>query len=141
MLWYKDLYVGERAAKKRASIIRMMRSGKVSAAAYAILPAANEKNLLDILQASQLCGEQGALRRRLTGTEPLILGIAWSYEDALRLAGRMVDEVYRATGAFDLRAYLGLESYLGEKGCPGEDGCGRAAWQTGQAADDAEVVG
>ena len=141
MLWYKDLYVGERAAKKRASIIRMMRSGKVSAAAYAIRPAANEKSLLDILQASQLCGEQGALRRRLTGTEPLILGIAWSYEDALRLAGRMVDEVYRATGAFDLRAYLGLESYLGEKGCPGEDGCGRAAWQTGQAADDAEVVG
>lgn len=113
MLWYKDLYVGARAEKKRASLIQRIRSGQASALAYVILPAANEKNLLDILQASQLCGEQGMLWRRLTGGEPLILGVAWGYQDALELAGRMVDEVYRATGAFDLESYLELDGYLG----------------------------
>ena len=135
MLWYKDLYVGERAEKRRASIIQTMRSGKAAPSAYAILPAANGKDLLDILQALQLCGEQEALWSRLTGREPLILGIAWGYQDALELAGRMVDEVYRATGAFDVKAYLGLDGY------PGSDGYGKAAGRIDRAADDAEVVG
>lgn len=106
MLWYKHLYVGERAEKKRFSIIQRLRSGDIPAKAYVIVFPANPSNLLDIWEASQICSQEWEERRKESGQELLILGIAWGYEDALNLAGQMVNEVYQATGGFDLKTYF-----------------------------------
>lgn len=111
MLWYKKLYTGEMAEKKRFAIIQKIRSGAVPAFAYVIVPAANPRNLLDIYPAAEVCTPHEEERRRQEGRELLILGIAWGYQDALQLAGRMVDEIYRATGGFDFRSYLELAEY------------------------------
>ena len=106
MRWYKHLYVGEAAEKKRFSIIQRIRSGDIPAKAYVILYLANPNNLLDIWEASQICSREWEKRREAEGEELLILGIAWGYQDALGLAGQMVNEVYQATGGFNLREYL-----------------------------------
>lgn len=111
MLWYKNLYTGEIAEKKRFAIIQKIRSGSIPASAYVIVPAANPRNLLDIYPAAEVCGAEEQQRLQQSGRELLILGIAWGYQDALQLAGRMVDEIYRATGGFDFREYLGLAEY------------------------------
>lgn len=109
MLWYSHLYVGEAAAKKRFSLIRKIRSGPVPRKAYVIVPASNEKNLLDIWEASKACAPQMEEYRRQSGQgELMILGIAWGYREALELAGQMVNEVYQTTGGFDIRKYLGI---------------------------------
>lgn len=106
MLWYKHLYVGEGAKKKRFSLIQRIRSGNIPSKAYVILEPANPANLLDIWEASQICSQEWEERRRAEGREIQILGIAWGYQDALELAGQMVNEVYQATGGFNLREYL-----------------------------------
>lgn len=104
MIWYKKLYTGEAAKKRRFSIIQKLRSGAASASVYVVVPAANSRNLLDIYSAPNFY-----LREKQK--PQLILGIAWGYPDALNLAGKMVDELYRATGGFDFWAYLGLGEY------------------------------
>lgn len=143
MLWYKKLYTGETAEKKRFAIIQKIRSGGIPASAYVIVPAANPKNLLDIYLAADVCTPQEDERRRQSGRELLILGIAWGYEEALELAGQMVDEVYRATGGFDLRAYLGLAEYdsllLQAAGKP--ENCCVAVSDTSDASDAAVDLG
>ena len=36
----------------------------------------------------------------------LIVGVALDFEDAARLSARIIDEVYRKTGGFDVKAFL-----------------------------------
>ncbi|MCI8951432.1 MAG: hypothetical protein HFG49_15605 [Lachnospiraceae bacterium] len=111
MFWYNNLYTGKTAEKKRFSIIQKIRSGSIPAKAYVIVPASNRKNLLDIWEASQACTSEAEERRKKAGEELLILGIAWGYEEALELAGQMINEVYQATGDFDIRSYFRVEEY------------------------------
>ena len=104
MIWYKKLYTGEAAKKRRFAIVQKLRSGTASSSVYVIVPAANPKNLLDIYSAPNFYPRE---KRK----PQLILGIAWGYQDALNLAGKMVDELYQATGGFDFLTYLGLDEY------------------------------
>ena len=74
-----------------------------------IVPASNERNLLDIWEAPSVCTPEAEERRgRLGQDELLILGLAWGYGEALELAGQMANEVYQATGGFDVKGYLGI---------------------------------
>ena len=99
MRWYERLYVGEKAKKDRYSVIQAVREERASG--YFILtPASNEKNLLDIYPALTL--KQPYYRKQ----ELLIVGVAVDYEDAAVLAGRIISEVYKRTGGFDVRAFL-----------------------------------
>lgn len=99
MRWYEKLYVGEKAKKKRYSIIRAVRAGKKSGYYILTLPS-NDKNLLDIYPAITL--QQPYYREK----DFLILGVAADYEDAANLAGTVISEVYRKTGGFDVAGYL-----------------------------------
>ena len=36
----------------------------------------------------------------------MIVGVALDFEDAARLSARIIDEVYRKTGGFDVKAFL-----------------------------------
>ncbi len=124
MLLYKKLYTGEAAEKRRFSLLQKLRKGKAPAGAYVILPPPEASaNLLEIYPASQVLGKNEARFRRLRGKEPLILGLAWGYQEALLLAGQMVNEIYQATEDFDFRMYLELEEYdslTGDENTAGE---------------------
>ncbi len=109
MLLYKGLYTGERAERHRPALLRRIREGRPPLGVYVILlPPCGTGNLLEIYPAGQILGENEARFCRIRKREPLILGVAWGYREALILAGRMVDEIYHATGGFDFAAYLGL---------------------------------
>lgn len=99
MRWYERLYVGEKAKKKRFSIIRAVRAGK-SSGYYILTPASNEKNLLDIYPAISL--QQPYYKEQ----DLLIVGVAADYEDAAMLAGRIIGEVYKKTGGYDVSGFL-----------------------------------
>lgn len=99
MRWYERLYVGERAKKKRYAIIQAVREEKKSGY-YVLTPASNEKNLLDIYPAVTL--QQPYYREQ----KLLIVGIAADYQDAAMLAGKIIADVYRKTGGYDVRGFL-----------------------------------
>lgn len=100
MRWYKHLYVGENARKRRFSIIQKIRRNKLQPGIYVITPASNGNNILDIYPAVTL------MQPYYQESDQMILGIADGYDEALLLAGRIVDEMYRETGAFHLDKFL-----------------------------------
>ncbi len=90
MRWYERLYVGEKAKKFRYSVIQAVRERR-PLGYYVLTPAVNEKNLLELYYRDQ---------------DLLIVGVALDFEDAARLSARIIDEVYRKTGGFDVKAFL-----------------------------------
>lgn len=100
MQFYERLYTGERAAGKRFFILRRLRKKQVFPELYVITPASGGNNLLDILSCREL------YRPWREAGDPLIVGIALGYDDACLLAGRIVNEVYQATGGFDVKGFL-----------------------------------
>lgn len=103
MYFYKHLYVGEQAKKHRFSIIQKIRNQEIQRGVYLLTPASNDSNILDIVPS--MTWQQMEQWNQMEN-EPLIVGIAEGYEDALLLAGRIVEEMYRETGMFHLRSFL-----------------------------------
>ncbi len=99
MRWYDRLYVGEKAKRHRYEIIQAIRQENGWGYYVLTLPS-NEKNLLELYPAVTLkqpyYREQGLL----------IVGVAADYEDAVRLSGRIVKQVYDKTGGFDISGFL-----------------------------------
>ena len=65
-----------------------------------ITPASNGNNILDIYPATTF------LSPYYREKEFLIIGIALGYGEALKLAGRIVEDMYQKTGAFCLDDFL-----------------------------------
>lgn len=101
MLWYEHLYVGEKAKKRRFSIIQNIRRNRFQAGVYVITPASNKQNVLDIYPAAVLLEPHYRDNEEL-----LILGIGEDYFETLEVARKIVDDIYRTTGGFSLDEYL-----------------------------------
>ena len=92
-------YVGEKAKKRRIGTFLAVRNGRLMW--FDVLPvAAGDRNRLDIYPALTL---------KLPYYEKqdlLIVGIAADFEDASMLAGRIICEVYKKTGGYDVNSFL-----------------------------------
>ena len=102
MRWYERLYVGEKAKKNRFSILQAVREEK-SSGYYILTPASNPKNLLDIYSAHAL--KQPYYKQQ----DLLIVGVAADYQDAAVRVGRIVGEVYKKTGGYEVGSFLKME--------------------------------
>ena len=91
MRWYKHLYVGQKAKKKRFTIIQNIRKGRFQAGVHVITPASCGENLMEYYSKKE---------------DLLILGIAADYYEALEVARDIVDEMYHTTGRFSIREFL-----------------------------------
>lgn len=100
MTWYEDLYVGESIVHKTSKIKWKIRHNAGQLNIYVISLASNEANLLDIIPAQELL-QKGYPKRDMH-----VIGLAKGYDEAVDVAVSIVDEVYRSTGAFDVRSYL-----------------------------------
>lgn len=100
IIWYSRLYTGKKARKRRRSIIRGIRNGRFQVSAYVITPPSDGHNILDIYPASML------MHPLMADREIRILGIAYGYQEALEVAGAVVQDMYRATGGFCLNEFL-----------------------------------
>lgn len=100
MEWHKDLYTGEsiRGRQKKVKWKIMHNAGQPFV--YVLTLASNEENLLDIIPAREL------LQKHYPKRGLYVVGLAGNYNEALALAGHIVNEVYRATGGFDVRGYI-----------------------------------
>lgn len=103
MRWYERLYMGEKAKKNRFSIIQAVRKEKTSGY-YILTPASNERNLLDIYPAIAL--KQPYYKNQ----DLLIVGVAADYADAAMLAGRIVGDVFKKTGGYDVTGFFMSET-------------------------------
>ena len=68
---------------------------------YFIAVEANPDNLFESFHAAHL--KESAFYRQ----KRYIVGIASGYDEALELVQRMVEDVYRETGGFQVREYFG----------------------------------
>ena len=106
--WYSRLYVGDKAKKKRYRIIQGIRKSKPGPEINVITPASNGNNILDIYPALAL------LSPFYKEKEFFILGIAADYWEAMEVAGRVIHDLYRKTGSFDLTDFLNEERKSGK---------------------------
>lgn len=100
MNWYRNLYTGKTAEKKKEKLIQEIENEIYKGNTYLITLAANPRNNLEILSVHQL--RFSYIRRNC----PMILGIASSREEAMEVFQKIVNEVYSATGDVKLRAYF-----------------------------------
>ncbi len=100
IVWYEHLYMGAKARRHRFAIIQDIRGKKAGKDVYVITPPSNGNNILDIYPTETI------LKDYYEDKELLVLGIAQGYQEALKLAGRIVDEMYRKTGGFRIEEFL-----------------------------------
>lgn len=105
MEWYRKLYLGENARKNPELILKMKKRQPVLSAYVLVLKREGE-GLFDIVHNIALFH---SFYRDLESKELLILGVGIGKQDAMRLARDVIDEVYSATGGFDLWRYFGTD--------------------------------
>ncbi|MGN0350504.1 MAG: hypothetical protein ACI4ES_02550 [Roseburia sp.] len=100
MIWYDKLYVGESIIHKTNKVRWKIRHNAGQINIYVITLPSNRENLLDIIPSQELL-QKGYPKKNL-----YIVGLAKGYEEAIELAGSIIMEVYRHTGAFAVTDYL-----------------------------------
>lgn len=100
MRWWKHLYMGEHAGKKRAEVLRGIREKRMMPDTYVITLPESGNHILDIRPVLLLTKEERE------GQDPLILGVASGMAEARELVRIMVGDVYKKTGAFDWNGYM-----------------------------------
>lgn len=104
MKWYKGLYLGEKAVKDKYKILGKVVKSRFQADTFLIMLPSNPENVLDILPAAYL--NQPHFNNKFYKNEIYVVGIAKGRDEALELVRSIVDEVYQATGGFNVSGYL-----------------------------------
>ncbi len=104
MKWYKGLYLGEKAKKDKYKILGKVVKSRFQADTFLIMLPSNASNVLDIISANYL--NQPHFHNKLYKKEIYVVGIAKGRDEALELVRSIIDEVYNATGGFDVSGYL-----------------------------------
>lgn len=100
LTWYEPLYLDGHLRKREKSLRKRLNEGRVDVGHYLITLSSNPADNLDIISTSFLV--QPALYDRL----PMVVGLASSKKEAMRLVLRITDDCLSATGGADLRAFL-----------------------------------
>lgn len=99
MEWYKNLYLGEAAAKKHYKLLRRINKRHLSNAYVITLPS-NEENILDIYSYNEL------LQKHYDDRSMFVVGLACGKDEAMELTRDIIQDVYSSTGTFDVRKYV-----------------------------------
>lgn len=98
--WASQLYVGVNMEEKKDNAIAMINNKQATYGVYCITFASQPDNLFDIMDANEL------LFPHYSKVKLTIIGLAKGREEAIMLVHDMLMEVYRETGAFDVRTYF-----------------------------------
>ena len=104
MKWYRKLYIGENAKKDKYKVFGHIRKNRFCADTFLITLASNTCNILDIYSANMLL--QPHFKNKNVNEEIYVVGLAKGRDEALNLVRDIIDEVYNATGGFDIRESL-----------------------------------
>lgn len=95
------MYTGEISDKKRDKIMGKINRNRFVKNAWLIVLPFGPHNLFDIYPYGVF------LQKGFPYTRADVIGLAQSRQAAMEQAAALVEEVYRATGGFDTRAYYG----------------------------------
>ena len=100
MRYAVNLYTTEKTKKTLPRILHKLRAGRLQSGIWLITIASNEQNLLDIFQSIYY------LQPMFARLNPDIVGVAESEDAAKALLLKIMEDIYRGTGAFDVRSYF-----------------------------------
>lgn len=100
MRWYKELYIGETLRIDAAIIQAEVRAWNPPPEIYLLCLATNGIDLLDITPTVAL-KQAGAKKREWS-----IVGMARGKAEAVNLAAAVVEDVWKKTGGFHIRAFV-----------------------------------
>ena len=107
MRWYRDLYLGPNAEQNMQKIRKKASEGTPMLGVYYVTLPATEHNLLDIFHNSMLMQPLFA-KHQCTD----VVGVAEGKQEAVRLAETIIGNVFKETGALDLRSYFREEDFV-----------------------------
>lgn len=93
------LYTGSYAEKYKDQIIRGLKAEKRMPSVFVITEPVDSDGIMDIFHCHALYKDY--YREK----DPLVIGIAMSKSESYETARRIVDDMYRQNGAFDLHAF------------------------------------
>lgn len=99
MEWYRDLYLGSGAAKKKYKILRKINKHLLSKAYIITLPS-NEANVLDIYSYNEI------LQHHYDTNNLFVIGLAHGKDDALELTKNIIFEVYKKNRDVNVSRYI-----------------------------------
>lgn len=105
MEWYKDLYVGELAEKRKYKIINKIERHKTQIGIYVLTLPFNNENVLDIYP-SYILNQKYYKKADLK-----IMGIACGYDEALEVMERIIMDCYHITNQFKITKMASKESF------------------------------
>ncbi|MCD8083910.1 MAG: hypothetical protein LUE86_10475 [Clostridiales bacterium] len=109
MRWMEHLYVGEKAGRRGADLMKGLREERLQPDVYVITSPQCGHHILDIWPSVILFSPP--YRKE----DIRIIGVAVTYWEALEVVRQIVDEMYRQTGGFCLNDFL-----AGRDVCPAD---------------------
>lgn len=103
IVWSEKLYIGERAEKNCGSLKKKLEKGTPLPNVFLITRPTNEKNLFDILPATELVFPY------YKRTELFVCGLAKGRDEAEVLLLSMLEDVCRVTGGLCCKEYFESE--------------------------------
>lgn len=100
MNWYRNLYFGKTAEKKKDRIVEQIETGENRMFTYLIILAQTPVNQMEILPPATYRSQA-----KKNG-EPLILGVACGWHEAQEVVRVIVEDVYIKTGDALVRQYF-----------------------------------
>lgn len=102
MQYYRELYISETIEEKKEEVMQKLAHGRMLWHLYLIVLSDSPNNHLEFFDAMMLrqqyfCPQKEHLK---------VIGLADSYEDAVRLVGKIAEDVVRETGGTDFRGYF-----------------------------------
>lgn len=99
MEWYKNLYLGEKAAKKHFKLLRKINKRRLTNAYVVTLPS-NSENVLDIYSYNEL------LQKHYDSSRIFVVGLAYGKEEAMELTKDIILDVYLKSGTVKVSEYI-----------------------------------
>jgi hypothetical protein len=98
--WTRRVYIGDKLIDRKDKVVDSINGQKTTFGIYCITFASNAANLFDIIDANEL------LSPHYKRSNVCIVGIAKGKKEAVGLVQEMLLEIYRETGAFQVRTYF-----------------------------------
>lgn len=108
MVFYKHIIFGEKAKKTKYKIFRHLKKNDFSIDTYLITFPSNPNNLLDIISSNELL--QAHYKNSKIQDKLFVIGIAKGKDEAFLIVRDLIDRVYKETGGFNIKAYLGINN-------------------------------
>ncbi len=100
MLWNNRLYVGEKAAPHKKTIVNKIKKNKAQLGVYVLALPVNADNVMDIYPAQVL------LQEHFKKSNQLIIGIAKGRDEALELMMQMIVDSIDETGSYKVASLI-----------------------------------